>query len=165
MSRRTDDPGWRVALFRILSRPIFTTLFAAVVDHADLAVMKTTNGRFSITSWITGWPVVTLTTIGARSGQPRKTPLIGIPQEDRFILIASNFGRPKHPAWYHNLKKHPSAELFFNGHSATYIAHEAQGDERHRYWQLAAQVNPGFDTYAARATGRTIPVIVLEPDW
>ena len=165
MSRRTDEPGWRVTLFRMLSQPIVTTFFGAVVDHVDLALMKTTNGRFSITAWITGWPVVTLTTIGAHSGQPRQTPLIGIPQEDRFILIASNFGRPKHPAWYHNLKKHPSVELFLNGHSATYIAREAQGDERQRYWQLAAQVNPGFDAYAARAIGRTIPVIILDPDW
>jgi deazaflavin-dependent oxidoreductase (nitroreductase family) len=155
---------WRVILARLLSQRNITTILAPLVDHADLSLIKLTDGRYSFTSVITGWPIVVLTTTGARSGQIRQTPLIGIPHNEKIILIGSNFGRPNHPAWYHNLKKNSSAGLRINGQSGKYTATEASGKEREFYWNIATQVYPGFNNYAKRAAGRSIPVIVLEPD-
>lgn len=56
-----------------------------------------------------------LTTTGARTGQPRTLPVLGLPDGDRFVVIASNFGQRHNPAWYHNLRAHPQATVTANG--------------------------------------------------
>ena len=94
-----------------------------------------------------GLPVITLNTIGAKSGQLRSTPLIGIPDGDRYVLIASNFGQAHHPAWYYNLKKHPQATVTLRGHTADYVAGEASGEEYDRLWQSAVALYGGYAAY------------------
>jgi deazaflavin-dependent oxidoreductase (nitroreductase family) len=104
-----------------------------------------------------------LITIGARSGEPRTTPLVYLPDRQRIVLIASNGGNPNNPAWYYNLKKNPRAKVLIAGHEAEYIAHEASGQEREQLWRRAAQMYAGYDTYQARANQRIIPVVILSP--
>jgi deazaflavin-dependent oxidoreductase (nitroreductase family) len=104
-----------------------------------------------------------LTARGARSGQPRSTPVLYFSDADDVVLIASSFGRERHPAWYHNLRAHPDASLRVGRHHGHYRAREAEGEQRERLWSLANRVYPGFDDYQRRASHRRIPVVVLSP--
>ena len=54
-----------------------------------------------------GWPIIQLTAIGAKTNRPRTVPLVGLPDEENIVLVASNFGRKHNPGWYYNLKAHP----------------------------------------------------------
>ena len=138
-------------------------LFARTAHRLDLPLIRLSKGRYSLTSIMSGLPVVTLTAIGARSGRPRTLPLVGIPDGEKVVLIASNFGRPHHPAWYHNLRANPEARLTGHRRTGTYIAREATGAERERYWGQAVDLYPGYTVYQARAGGGAIPVMVLTP--
>lgn len=138
-------------------------LFACTAHRLDLFLIRISKGRYSLTSILAGLPVVTLTAVGARSGRPRTLPLVGIPDGEKVVLIASNFGRPHHPAWYHNLRANPEARLTGHERAGTYIACEAAGAERERYWDQAVDLYPGYTVYQARAGGGAIPVMVLTP--
>ncbi len=140
-----------------------TALFSRFVHHVDGFFLRVSKGRFSLSGFLAGWQTVTLTTIGAKSGQPRTLPLIGIEDGENVILIASNFGRPNHPGWYYNLCANPEATLSVRGHTRTYLARQASEGERQRYWQMASQVYLGFPLYEQRAGQRRIPVMVLTP--
>lgn len=133
------------------------------MHHIDQLVLRLSNGRYSASSVAAGLPIVTLTTTGAKSGAPRSVPLVGIPDGEDVILIASNWGQTFYPAWYHNLRAHPQAALSINGRTGTYTAREAIGEERERYWQMATRLYRGYDLYKQRTGGRPIPVMVLTP--
>jgi deazaflavin-dependent oxidoreductase (nitroreductase family) len=107
--------------------------------------------------------VVNLTTIGAKSGLERTIPVIGIKDGQKIILIATNFGQAKNPAWYYNLKSTPNATVSFQGRTNIYRAYEASETERERYWQIAEATYPGYHQYRQR-THRDIPVMVLEQE-
>ena len=81
---------------------------------------------------------------------------------EEIVVIASNFGQAKHPAWYHNVRANPEVEVSWDGGGGRYRAREATGEERERYWQKAVADYPGFAARRRRA-GRQIPVIVLSP--
>jgi deazaflavin-dependent oxidoreductase (nitroreductase family) len=72
-----------------------------------------------------GQPVLTVTTTGARTGQPRTTPLLGVPAGDDIALIGSSFGRPRNPGWYYNLRANPKAEVTYRDKTIRAIAREA----------------------------------------
>jgi deazaflavin-dependent oxidoreductase (nitroreductase family) len=141
----------------ISSRPI-TWLYLNVFPHIDRHLLRLSRGRLSVTL---GQPVLLLTTRGAKTGQLRSTPVLYISDGDRVALIASNGGRSRHPAWYHNLRAHPEATLVLPGRSGRYQAREATGEERERLWRKALAVNPGYATYQKRAGRRVIPVILM----
>jgi deazaflavin-dependent oxidoreductase (nitroreductase family) len=82
---------------------------------------------------------------------------------DRYVVIASKGGYPKHPDWYFNLRAEPQVTVVTGGRRIACTASEAAGEERTRLWQVATAFNPGFDKYQDRA-GRRIPVIVLTPE-
>jgi deazaflavin-dependent oxidoreductase (nitroreductase family) len=138
-------------------------LFALLMHHLDRPVMRLTGGRASATSLLTGLPIVELTTTGARTGLPRTLPIIGVPDGDRLVLVASNYGNRRHPAWYHNLRAHPGCTVRLGREERPMRAYEAEGQERERLWQLDATVYPARANYARWTGGRRIPVIVLEP--
>jgi F420H(2)-dependent quinone reductase len=142
-------------------RPV-TDFFAPRVHKLDNAFLKLTGGRFSAVE-ILGWNIIQLTTIGAKTNQPRTIPLVGIFDHGKIALIASSFGREHNPGWYYNLKANPECAVFFKGKSAKYIAREAAGDERARYFQMAVSEYGGYQLYKERAAHRHIPVMVLEP--
>jgi deazaflavin-dependent oxidoreductase (nitroreductase family) len=134
-----------------------------VANKLDPHLMKATRGLVKVPS---GVPTILLTHTGAKSGRERTTPLVYFTDSGNVILIASQTGKPKHPAWYHNIKANPDIELWARGRGGAYRAHEADGHERERLWKLAMQLYPGYDDYRLRAdasSGRTIPVIVCEP--
>ena len=138
-------------------------VFAWVMHHLDGPVLRRTDGRHSATAALTGLPIVGLTTTGARSGEPRTSPLIGVPDGDRLVLVASNYGQQHNPAWYYNLKANPRCRAAFRGQRLEMDAYEAEGDERRRLWELDVSVYPPRTLYAQRAGGRRIPVMVLQP--
>jgi len=109
-----------------------------------------------------GRPVVLLTTIGAKTGKIRKTPLMRVEHEGEYAVVASLGGAPKHPVWYHNLKANPRVELQDGANSADYDAHEVFGDEKAIWWERAVATWPDYADYQAK-TDRQIPVFVLTP--
>jgi deazaflavin-dependent oxidoreductase (nitroreductase family) len=108
--------------------------------------------------------VVLVTVRGARSGLERTVPLLYFSDGEDVILIASSYGRAKFPAWYYNLKANPDVTLEARGRSGAYVAHEAEGDDRTRLFELAKLVYSGYNEYEQRTSGiRRIPVMRLTP--
>ena len=138
-------------------------LFARILHRIDRPVHRLTGGRYTFASLLAGIPVVMLTTTGAKSGQPRTVPVLGIPVRDGVAIIASNFGQYRHPAWYHNLRAHPVAEVVVDGIHRRVRAVEAEGEQRAEIWNEGLRVYPGFGQYERRASHRHISVFVLEP--
>lgn len=134
------------------------------LHHIDRSVFRLTRGRHTFVSLVTGAPVVMLTTTGARSGEKRTVPVLGLPAGDRVAVIASNFGQRHHPAWYFNLRANPEAEVSFGAEKRRVVAREAEGGERERLWRLGLGIYPGWIGYEKRAGERRIPVIVLLPE-
>jgi len=151
-------------LFRnAASTPKLARFFSRVLYRLDRPAGRLTGGRTNLTALLTGLPIVELTTTGARTGLPRTMPIVGIPDGDRLVLVASYYGSPRHPAWYHNLRAHPDCTVRLRGEERRMRAYEAEGEERDRLWQLDLTVYPTRARYAEWAPGRRIPVMVLEP--
>jgi len=127
--------------------------------RVDPVLLRLTRGRLATTSF---FPLVLLTVPGRKSGEPRTVPLVYFTQGDEVILTASSFGRPKHPAWYHNVKAHPEVQLAAKGDRLPYLARETEGEERDRLFELSKRLYAGYGIYERRA-GRTIPVLALRP--
>ena len=133
--------------------------FINVANKVDKHLVPATRGALSTAI---GQQVLVVETIGAKSGQARRIPLVYVTDGDDIVLIASKGGAPKNPAWYHNLKAHPEVQVWAKKRSGSYRAREAHGEERERLWAKAADYYPGYDTYQGRTGGRRIPVMVLE---
>lgn len=154
---------WQQLIVRLAAAPLVAWVGVPLLHRLDRLVLRWSRKRYTFSSLLTGFVPVWLTTTGAKSGQPRTVPLLGFEDGARVILIASNWGQSRHPAWYYNLRAHPHVTLELHRQTATYLAHEATGAERERYWQVAVAAYPGYAAYAHRTGGRTIPVIVLSP--
>ncbi len=109
-----------------------------------------------------GQNILILTTTGRKSGKKRDTPLQYTTDGDRFIIIASNGGAPKHPTWFLNLRANPQAQIQIRSQKIAVTASEASGDERTRLWSQVTGVHQNFADYQKRTT-RQIPVVVLTP--
>jgi deazaflavin-dependent oxidoreductase (nitroreductase family) len=147
---------------RIASLAPVAWLLARTLRHLDRVTTRISGGRTTATSLLTGLPVIYLTTTGAKSGQPRTTPLISGVDGDRLILFATNFGGQKNPAWSYNLRANPVVTVTHQGRAAAYRSREATPTERERYWPLADEIYAGYAAYRERAAHREIPVFVLE---
>jgi deazaflavin-dependent oxidoreductase (nitroreductase family) len=139
-----------------------TAFFAPWLHRVDRAAWKLTKGRYTVAQ-LAGWNIVQLTTLGAKTGQPRTLPLLGLFDGKRIALVASSFGRSHNPAWYYNLKAHPACEVQSRQRTGSYAAREAEGEEYDRYWQLAVSHYGGYQKYRERAAPRHIPIMFLEP--
>lgn len=109
-----------------------------------------------------GKPVILLTTVGAKSGKLRKTPLMRVTHDGEYAVVASLGGAPKNPVWYYNIAAHPRVELQDGTVHGDYDAREVFGDEKALWWQRAVEVWPDYAEYQ-RKTDREIPVFVLTP--
>jgi deazaflavin-dependent oxidoreductase (nitroreductase family) len=147
----------RTALYRVIgfvgtSRP---------VTRIHPVVYRLTGGR-----WLVGRNFgvqnVIVTMTGRSSGKVRDIPLYAFADGDRWVVIGSNAGVDREPAWVGNLRSNPSARLRVGRHGHEVRAREAEGAERDRLWALAAAGYPGYESYRAR-TSRRIAVMVLEP--
>jgi deazaflavin-dependent oxidoreductase (nitroreductase family) len=121
-----------------------------VVPALDRAVHRLTRGKVLLSTRML--PGLVLTSTGARSGLPRRTPLACMPEEDgrSWLLVGSNFGRTAHPAWTANLLAHPDAEVNWKGRDIPVTARMLSGKERAAAWQAALAFWPPYATYQAR---------------
>lgn len=148
---------------RIAATPAMIRISQRILAPVDRMVLRWTRNRHSLSSLLTGATIITLTTTGAKSGQPRTVPLMALEDGERIILIASNFGQARHPAWYYNLRAHPEATVTLRGQTQLYTAREASTDERDRYWAQAISVYAGYAVYRERAGECQIPILILQP--
>ena len=109
-----------------------------------------------------GLPVILVTNTGWKTGATRKTPLMKVTDGNRYILIASQGGAPKHPLWYHNLKADSKVEIRDGINVYSMVAKEVNDtNERSRLWKLAVEAFPPYQEYQDK-TERTIPVFLAE---
>jgi deazaflavin-dependent oxidoreductase (nitroreductase family) len=138
-------------------------MFAASFNffvRVQIAVFRLTHGR--VMSNLRGMPVLLLTTLGRRSGRRRTTPLMYLRDGEDFVIIASNLGRPHHPAWFHNLQASPWVEIEVPGKRLPVTATVTSASERERLWSELIHQAPFFDDYR-KSTTRPIPMIRLTP--
>jgi deazaflavin-dependent oxidoreductase (nitroreductase family) len=152
--------GWARALSAFAASPAGSWFYLHIANPIDRRLLPATNGRLSLS---VGQPVLCLEVLGARSGQIRRTPLLFTEVDGDLVIVASATGRPKHPAWYHNLRANPHVKIYApGGRSGDYIARTTEGQERERLWAAARELYAGFDVYVERVAGaREIPVVAL----
>lgn len=109
-----------------------------------------------------GKPVILLTTVGAKSGKIRKTPLMRVEHNGEYAVVASLGGAPKNPVWYYNIKKTPRVELQDGPTTRDYEAREVFDDEKATWWERAVEAWPDYADYQKK-TDRQIPLFVLTP--
>ena len=132
-----------------------------VAAPIDAPIIKATRGRVRLNIAV---PIVVLTCVGARSGKRWEVPLAYFTDGDDVILIASNYGGERHPAWYHNLVAHPECELHIGPRGGSFVARETSGADRDRLYALAADRLAKVFVLEEQWSGdRTIPVMRLTP--
>jgi deazaflavin-dependent oxidoreductase (nitroreductase family) len=118
------------------------TWFSSEVGaRIDPWLLRVTRGRVDHT--LGQIPIVLVTARGARSGRERTVALLYFTDGEDVILVASSYGRAKFPAWYYNLAANPDVKLEARGRSGSYVAREAQGEDRDRLFELAKLVYSG----------------------
>ena len=134
----------------------------ATMEQELIKQIQTGDGSVT-TGMFAGRKVLLLHTIGAKSGEPRMTPLVYSEDGDKIVIIASKGGSPTHPAWYNNIIKDPVVTIEMGGTKfearATVVPTE---DERRRLYDQHAELHESFTTYEELAQGRVIPVVLLD---
>ncbi len=135
--------------------------FDHVATRVDRILIPATRGRIRMSLTM---PSGVLTVRGAKTGAERRLPLLYVPLDgERIALVASNFGKPRNPAWFHNLRANPDCRFEARGGERAYRARLVGGAERDELWRRAIRQYAGWITYQDRTGGREIPVFVLEP--
>jgi F420H(2)-dependent quinone reductase len=143
---RIGDHSWRVL---------------APLMRAHAVIYRATGGRLG--KWLPGVPpMLVLDHVGVKSGKPRTTPLVYMPDGDRFIVVAAKGGHPENPAWLYNLRAHPDAEVQIGNRRIEVHATEADTEERRTLWPKALAHTAHWRRYERRSR-RTIPLLILEP--
>jgi deazaflavin-dependent oxidoreductase (nitroreductase family) len=142
---------------------IVSVAITPALHRVDGFFLKLSGGRFFFSSNLVGIPAFKIITIGAKSNQPRTLLIFGFSEDESIAVIASNFGQARNPSWYYNLRANPKCQVEWKGTSHEYIAREAQGEEREKYWNMAVSFYKGYELYRIRAASRQIPVMILEP--
>ena len=107
------------------------------------------------------WPIVVITSRGAKSGKLRKNPVMRVEKDGKYVAIASLGGAPKNPTWYYNFVEHPEVELQDGPAPQLYRARIAEGEERAEWWERAVALYSPYAEYQEK-TDREIPVFLLE---
>ena len=107
-----------------------------------------------------GEPVILLTSVGARTGKLRKTPLMRVEHEGQYAVVASLGGAPKNPVWYYNLVANPHVELQDGPVKKDYQAREVQGEEYDLWFERSVEAWPDYAEYKKKTT-RKMPIFVL----
>ena len=149
------------AMWHISSSRPGAWLFARSIHHVDKFVLRMSRGDATLAGLTAGIPVLTVTTTGARSGQPRTTPLLGVPFGDDIAVIGTHFGQPGTPGWYYNLRAKPRAEVTYQNRSVAATAREAGDDEWQAIWSRARTIYGGYEAYARRIADRKIHIMIL----
>lgn len=128
----------------------------------QVAKFEATDGAEANTLRDTGYPIVVITSVGAKSGALRKNPVMRVERDGRYVAIASKGGAPDQPEWYYNFLAHPEVDLQDRDGKRSYRARLLEGDERAEWWQYAVDTWPTYASYQEK-TERQIPVFLLEP--
>lgn len=131
-----------------------------LVGKLNVPVYRLTRGR--IGGRVGKGPVLLLTTTGRKSGEPRTAPVLYLADGDRYVVINTNAGNAKTPAWSLNLRANPDAEVEVRGKRAKMRARIAEGEERADLWRRHMEQYSGWDYYESKLD-REIGVFVLEP--
>jgi deazaflavin-dependent oxidoreductase (nitroreductase family) len=142
--------------YTVVSNPLAQRQFNELLIEQFRANAGQLTGQFA------AFPILLLTTVGAKTRSPRTTPLVYLQDDDRYIVIASMAGAPRNPAWYHNLLANPTASVELANESFDVRARIAEGDARHDLYETVARRFPIYGEYQQK-TGRLVPVIVLQP--
>ena len=143
---------------RIGAIPWMPKLLPQIV-WTDRKLQGLSRGRVSILD-VAGLPNLTLTVVGRKSGVPRSTPLLCVPDGERWLIAGSYFGGPDMPVWVHNLRAAGEATITWKRARVPVVAREVEGDERADRWQVMLRTWPNFAKYEER-TDRLIPVFQL----
>jgi deazaflavin-dependent oxidoreductase (nitroreductase family) len=138
-------------------------LFQHTLYLVDRGLFRLTDGRVTVPGLLAGLPVIMLTTIGAKSGNERTMPLLGVPLDDDLAVIGSNYGQKHTPGWVHNLRAHPDAMVAYRTESVAVTARRATEVETERAFEAGAAIYGGYSKYRQRASHRQIEVFVLQP--
>ena len=123
---------------------------------------EASNGARANTLRGTDDPIVVITNVGARSGKIRKTPLMRVERDGKYVAVGSKGGAPENPGWVANFRAHPEVELQDGAVKKRYVARELSGAERAEWWEYAVATWPTYASYQVK-TDRLIPLFLLEP--
>ncbi|MEV6968815.1 nitroreductase/quinone reductase family protein [Hamadaea sp. NPDC051192] len=137
----------------------FARTMRVILPPLDIRVARLTKGKVIALGIL---PSLVLTTTGRKSGEPRRQPLIYVPDGDGYVVIGSNWGQPNHPAWSGNLLADPAASVLLKGQEIPVRAELAEGPERERLWELLLLTWPAYSAYAERS-GRRLRIFKLNP--
>lgn len=129
-------------------------------NERNIAEFRANHGKLG--GNFEGAPVLLLHSTGAKSGQERVSPMMYLPDGERYLIFASNAGADRHPGWYHNLIAHPDASIEVGDEHLVVHATELDRAERDEKYAIQAERYPGFAEYERRTT-RVIPVLALTP--
>jgi F420H(2)-dependent quinone reductase len=122
---------------------------------------EATGGEEANTLPGTNYPIVVVTSVGAKSGNLRKNPVMRVERDGAYLAVASKGGAPDNPEWYYNFVAHPEVELQDGPEPHTYVARIAEGAERAEWWERAVAQYAPYAAYQEK-TDREIPVFLLE---
>ncbi len=151
------------AMQRVASSRPGAWTFQRTLYPLDKALYRASKGKVTVPGLVAGLPVIMFTTTGARSGEARTMPLLGIPIDGQMAVIGSNFGQQRTPGWVYNLEADPAATVGYRDVTVDVVARRASDEDADRVFELAADVYPGYAKYRERADHRVIRVFVLEP--
>jgi deazaflavin-dependent oxidoreductase (nitroreductase family) len=130
------------------------------ITRAHAAVYRATSGK--VAGRMMGSSVLLLTTTGRKTGKKRTTPLLYLEDGENLVIVASNGGAPRHPAWWLNLKVDPEPQVRVGDRTLRVRVEEAKGEEKRRLWARLVEMYPAYEDYQRRTT-REIPVVILRP--
>lgn len=165
MRLRSVDPTKPRRIRKLLLEPIALSsagrwYLINLAPSIDRACYRLTRGRLNS---VPGAAIAFLTHTGARSGKVRVTPLAYFTDGDDVVLMASNYGRERHPGWYYNVKANPEVDLRAGGRAGRYRALVATGEDAERLWSLAKRFTRAYANYEQRAGDRSIQVVRCTP--
>ena len=139
----------------------FGKVVVRAMSAANTWVFRLSGGRIGGT-FRGGAPVMLLTTIGRKSGQPRTAPLLYLREGDDLVIVASMGGMSKHPIWYRNIEANPNVVVEIGSEKTKMRARRASDEEKAALWPKLVAMYADYDQYQAR-TDRNIPVLILFP--
>jgi deazaflavin-dependent oxidoreductase (nitroreductase family) len=146
---------------KVAGSPAFAKVAPHVLPPVDKVLHRLTGGRVLLSRGLL--PGLVLTTTGRRSGEPRPSPLMCVPEpEGTFLVVGSNFGRDAHPAWTGNLLAQPEATISYGRRDIPVTAELLEGATRDEAWARALKVWPTFASYQGRVD-RQLRVFRLRP--
>ncbi|UDY23304.1 nitroreductase family deazaflavin-dependent oxidoreductase [Nocardioides sp. Kera G14] len=128
----------------------------------QVEAFEASNGAEANTLRDTGDPIILITNRGAKTGAIRKTPLMRVERDGKYLAVASKGGADENPVWVNNFRAYPDVELQDGATKKKYVARELSGDERAEWWDYAVQTWSTYGEYQKK-TERQIPLFLLEP--